>query len=102
MFIQLSRNSQVPLYQKIWSKMNAHHDEVMTDSNAEGIVIIIAIIIIIIIIIIIVIIIVIIIIIIIIEVMTNSNTEGMDKVLSGHGRYAYIMETASIDYMTAR
>ena len=50
------------MYQKMWSKMSAHHDEVMT----------------------------------------NSNAEGMDKVLAGHGRYAYIMETASMDYMTAR
>ena len=36
------------------------------------------------------------------EVMASSNAEGMDKVLSGQGRYAFIMETASMDYMTAR
>ena len=57
-----SRNSQIPLYQKIWKQMLQNYDSVMTSHNAEG----------------------------------------MDKVLAGNGRYAFIMETPTLAYMTAR
>ena len=30
--------------------------------------------------------------------MTNSNDEGVDKVLANRGGYVYIMESGSLDY----
>ena len=30
--------------------------------------------------------------------MTNSNADGVDKVLASRGTYVYIMESASVDY----
>jgi len=36
------------------------------------------------------------------NVMTNSNEEGLEKVLASRGTYVYIMESASIDYLVAR
>ena len=30
--------------------------------------------------------------------MTNSNEDGVDKVLASRGTYVYIMESGSIDY----
>ena len=60
--LNYSRNSQIPLYQKIWKQMLQNYDSVMTSHNAEG----------------------------------------MDKVLAGNGRYAFIMETPTLAYMTAR
>merc|ERR1719209_1089311 len=34
--------------------------------------------------------------------MTNSNADGVDKVLASRGTYVYIMESASVDYEVAR
>merc|ERR1719507_2588257 len=34
--------------------------------------------------------------------MTNSNEDGVDKVLASRGTYVYIMESGSIDYQVAR
>jgi len=56
------RNSSDPLYQKIWSKMQEDPENMMT----------------------------------------NSNEDGVDKVLVNRGSYAYIMESGSIDYQVAR
>jgi len=36
------------------------------------------------------------------NVMTNSNDEGVDKVLANRGGYVYIMESGSLDYQVAR
>jgi len=56
------RNSADPLYQKIWAKMQEDPENMMT----------------------------------------NSNEDGVDKVLAGRGTYVYIMESGSIDYQVAR
>jgi len=56
------RNSADPLYQKIWAKMQEDPENMMT----------------------------------------NSNEDGVDKVLSSRGTYVYIMESGSIDYQVAR
>ena len=34
--------------------------------------------------------------------MTNSNEDGVDKVLVNRGSYAYIMESGSIDYQVGK
>ncbi len=36
------------------------------------------------------------------EVMTAGNAEGVDKVLQGGGKYAFIMEAAAADYHVER
>lgn len=36
------------------------------------------------------------------SVFTNGNQEGVDRVLKGKGRYAFLMESASIEYQTER
>lgn len=36
------------------------------------------------------------------SVMTNSNKEGIDKVLTEQGNYAYFMESTTIEYVTER
>jgi len=56
------RNSIDPLFQRIWAKMQEDPENVMT----------------------------------------NSNDEGVDKVLANRGGYAYIMESGSLDYQVAR
>lgn len=35
-------------------------------------------------------------------VFTKSNQEGVDRVLKGKGRYAFLMESSSIEYETER
>lgn len=35
-------------------------------------------------------------------VFTKSNKEGVDRVLKGKGRYAFLMESSSIEYQTER
>lgn len=35
-------------------------------------------------------------------VFTKSNQEGVDRVLKGKGRYAFLMESSSIEYQTER
>jgi len=56
------QTSADPLYQKIWAKMQEDPENMMT----------------------------------------NSNDDGVDKVLASRGTYVYIMESASIDYEVAR
>jgi ABC-type amino acid transport substrate-binding protein len=56
------RDSVDPLYQKIWAKMQEDPENMMT----------------------------------------NSNEDGVDKVLASRGTYVYIMESGSIDYEVAR
>ena len=36
------------------------------------------------------------------EVMVNSNTEGIDKVIETDGKYAFMMESSSIQYIIER
>merc|ERR1712211_183295 len=55
-------NSTDPLYQKIWARMQEDPENMMT----------------------------------------NSNEDGVDKVLANRGGYVYIMESVSVDYEVAR
>merc|ERR1712013_425286 len=55
-------NSTDPLYQKIWARMQEDPENMMTDSNEDGV----------------------------------------DKVLANRGGYVYIMESVSVDYEVAR
>ena len=36
------------------------------------------------------------------ESMVNSNTEGLDKVMNSDGKYAFLMESSSIQYIIER
>ena len=36
------------------------------------------------------------------EVMVNSNNEGIEKVIEENGKYAYMMESSSIQYIIER